>query len=576
MVNDALRKPVIVILGGGFAGVFAAKSLKRRLGWDAEIELINDANYFVFQPLLPGVAGGGITSSDAVTPLRAMLKDIHIRMAEVFDIDLAAKEIIVVQGTKRRLIPLAYDHLVIALGQKVDLSRVPGLAEHAFTMKNLGDAHRLRNHVIDCLEHADVTQDPKLKRELLTFVVAGAGFSGVETVGEMKDLIDRSLKFYPNIEREEIRVLLIEFSDRILQQLPPDLAEYASQQLRKRGIEILLETEICSATGSSIETTDDRIFGTKTIVATIGNTPHPLVMSLDDLPKDKGKIAVDRFLRVSGVDSVWAIGDLALIPLVEEPEEYEQFAPPTAQFAVREGGCVARNIARTILGGDLIPFSYESKGAMASLGGRRAVAQVYGIRMSGMLAWFLWRAFYLSFLPGGITRVRVLVNWIMDAVLPRNTVQVQQAESQSTRYVHFRKGDEVFEPGMLADGFYVVLSGSFELKIEDPSAEEPVIRTLGPGDHFGERVIFGDGLRTGSVRALDASLALVVNREDFERFAGAFKVLGDYFSDYIPKTFPISIHDAGNEPTSESTPTGKGSPIPRWRKPRPGNAAPRQ
>ena len=540
-----MAKNRVLVLGGGFAGVYAARALRKRLGWEYEIELVNNVNYFVFQPFLPEVAGGLINSADAVTPLRNLLKGVHFRKAEVHAIDLDGRTVTVIQGTRRRLIPIAYDHLVIALGQRVDLGRLPGMNEHAFWVKTLADAHELRNHVIDCLEHADVTADAENRERLLNFVVVGAGFSGVETVGEVKELVDHVLVNYPNVGRDEVKVHLVELAPRILNELPESLAAYAQEKLERRGVKVRLGVGTKAATARRLSLTDGSVIETRTIVATVGNVPHPLVEGLG-LEFDKGRIVVDRYLRAKGHDNVWAVGDVALIPLVDAPSERDDYAPPTAQFAVREGGLLARNLARSELGGALIPFSYASKGSLASLGGRRAVATIFGLRLSGFVAWLVWKAFYLSFLPGFATRVRVLANWVLAAVLPRNTVQIQQANRPATRYFHFSEGDLVFEPGMIAQGFYVVIKGSFELTIEDDG--ERIVKTFGPGDHFGERVILGEGLRTGAVRALEDSVVLIVSRDGFERFASAFPVLREYFENYIPRHYPTRPMRIPEEP----------------------------
>ena len=417
--------------------------------------------------------------------------------------------------------------------------------EHGLWLKTLADAHGLRNHIIDCLEHADVTTDTETRERLLNFVVVGGGFSGVETVGEVKELIDEVLVNYPNVGAEEIKVYMLEMAPRILNELPEPLAVYAQRQLEKRGVEVRLGVGTTAATARRIQLTDGSVIRTRTIVVTIGNVAHPLVQSLG-VELDRGKIVVDRNLRVKGYDNVWAVGDVALIPLVDSPSGRDDYAPPTAQFAVREGGHVARNLARSELEGELLAFTYQSKGALASIGGRRAVATVFGKQLSGFVAWVVWKAFYLSFLPGFATRVRVLANWALAAVLPRNTVQIQQANRPATRYFHFSEGDLVFEPGMIAQGFYVVIEGSFELTIEN--AGEKVVKTFGPGDHFGERVILGEGLRTGEVRALEDSIVLIVSRDGFERFAKGFPMLREYFKDYIPRQFPERAMRVPEEP----------------------------
>jgi NADH:ubiquinone reductase (H+-translocating) len=531
-----LQKKKILVVGGGFGGVFAAKELARRGRDQFDIELINNNNYFVFQPLLPEVAAATIHSSDAVAPLRLLLRSTQIRQAEIMGIDFANKTVTVVQGFRRVPVDLPYDELVIALGMSVDLNRFPGLPEHALTMKNLSDAHHLRTHVISCLEMADVATEPELKRELLSFVVVGAGFTGVETVAEINDLIHRALKYYPNISHEEICVYLVEYADRILPTFPADLADYATKRLSMHGIEVKTGIGTKSATSTAVELADGSIIPTRTIVATIGNGPHRLVESLR-LDMKWGRIKTDRFMRVADHDGVWALGDAALIPLVEQPaDDPLHYAPQTAQFAVREGRQLALNMIANAKGTELKPFAYTAKGSLASLGMSKAVAEVYGIKLSGFLAWLLWRGFYLSFLPGFATKVRVAVNWMLNAFVPPNIVLIQSS-LPGTRYIHYRKGDKVLEPGMLIDGFYTVVKGSLKLTIDNADTAEHFEKVFGPGDHFGERVLVRSLLRTGLVVALEDSVVLWISQRDFMRLVGAFPFLEVYFKDYIDKTF---------------------------------------
>jgi NADH dehydrogenase len=531
-----VEKKKVLVIGGGFGGVFAAKALERQGRGKLDVELVNANNYFVFQPLLPEVAAASIHSADAVVPLRQLLRRVQIRQAEVMGIDFDEKKVIVVQGTKRIPINLHYDELVIALGTGVDLNRFPGLPEHALTMKDLADAHRLRTHVIGCLETADVTEDPDAKRQLLTFVVVGAGFSGVETVAETRELVRRALKYYPNIHDDEVRFYLIEYASRILPTFPADLAEYATRRLQIHGIEVLTGVGTKAATGTAVELTDGRIIPTSTIVATIGNGPHRLVETLG-LDLHWARIKTDRFMRVPGHDGVWALGDAALIPLVDAPgEDPLLYATQTAQFAVREGRQLAGNILAKIAGKPLKPFAYTSKGSLASLGMSKAVADVYGIKLSGTLAWLLWRGFYLSFLPGFAAKFRVGLTWLLNSVMPPNIVQIQ-SNPPATRYVHYRKGDKVFEPGMLIDGFYTVIKGAFKLTIDNAETGEHFEKVFGPGEHFGERVLVRSALRTGLVVALEDGVLLFIEQKAFTRFARAFPFLDNYFKDYIERTF---------------------------------------
>ena len=531
-----MEKKKVLVIGGGFGGVFAAKALERQGRGKLEVELVNGNNYFVFQPLLPEVAAASIHSADAVVPLRQLLRRLQVRQAEIMGIDFAKKTVIVVQGAKLTPIDLPYDELVIALGTGVDLNRFPGLPEHALTMKDLADAHRLRTHVIGCLEAADVTTDPTVKQQLLTFVTVGAGFSGVETVAETRELVRRALKYYPNIHPDEVRFYLIEYANRILPTFPADLADYATRRLQIHGIEVLTGVGTKSATGTAVELTDGRIIPTSTIIATIGNGPHRLVETLG-LDLHWGRIKTDRFMRVPGQDGVWALGDAALIPLVDEPgEDPAHYATQTAQFAVREGRQLADNVIAKIEGKPLKSFAYTSKGSLASLGMSKAVADVYGIKLSGTLAWLLWRGFYLSFLPGFAAKFRVGVTWLINSVMPPNIVQIQSTPP-ATRYIHYRKGDKVFEPGMLIDGFYTVVKGSFRLTIDNPDTGEHFEKVFAPGEHFGERVLLRSALRTGLVVALEDGILLFIAQKDFTRFARAFPFLDNYFKDYIEKTF---------------------------------------
>ena len=540
-MNDNLpdivpAKKKVLVLGGGFGGVFAAKALEKLGRGKLDVELINSNNYFVFQPLLPEVAASSIHSADAVVPLRQLLRRIQVRQAEVMGIDFDKRKVIVVQGTRRIPVDLHYDELVIAFGTSVDLNRFPGLPEHALTMKNLADAHRLRTHVIGCLETADVTDEPEIKQQLLTFVVVGAGFSGVETVAEMRELVRRALKYYPNIKPDEIRFYLIEYADRILPTFSLDLADYATRRLAIHGIEVLTGVGTQSATGTGVELTDGRFIPTSTIVATIGNGPHRLVETLG-LDMHWGRIKTDQFMRVPGQDGVWALGDAALIPMIDEPKEDPlYYAPQTAQFAVREGRQLAANIVAKLNGKDMKPFAYVSKGSLASLGMSKAVADVYGVKLSGTFAWLLWRGFYLSFLPGFQAKLRVGINWLVNSVMPPNIVQIQSTPP-ATRYIHYRKGDKVFEPGMLIDGFYTVTKGRFKLTIDNPEAGEHFEKVFGPGEHFGERVLLRSALRTGLVVALEDGVLLFIAQKDFTRFARAFPFLDNYFKDYIERTF---------------------------------------
>ena len=522
----------VLILGGGFAGLYAARNLQRLMGKKAAIEVVNRENYFVFQPLLPEVAGGAISAVNAVSPLRFLTREIFIRKAEVDSINPEAQTVTVFQGVQRRPTVLEYDHLIIALGSGSDLTRTPGLSEHAFTMKTLSDARRLRAHVIERLEHADITRLPEVKKGALTFTVIGGGFSGIETVGEIKELIDRSLRYYPNINASEIRVVVLEFADRILNEMPESLAAYAQNKLNERGIEVQLGVGVAEATGTQLVTTTGEVIDTRTIVATIGNTPAPVVAKMP-LTLEQGRILVRRDFRADGFENIWAIGDCALIPMTDTASAREDFAPPTAQFAVREAKHLAQNVVAALQNQNLKTFHYSSKGLLASLGAGRGVAEVYGIKLTGRLAWLLWRVYYISFLPGMQTRISVLWNWLMDGFSPRSVVQINSEKPQDARYVLYRAGDRIYENGARSDGFYTIASGSVEITGIDPETGEETSRVLIAGDHFGERLLIGATRRIATAVAIEDTKVLVLTRDEFLKLAEGLPFFRAYFETHL-------------------------------------------
>jgi NADH:quinone reductase (non-electrogenic) len=512
----------ILVLGGGFGGVFTAKHLRRRAGDDVDVVLISRHNFFVFQPLLAEIAGGSINPADGVTPLRRFLPGVAVIVAEVRKIDLTAKTVAVALGPGRGITTVPYDQLVIALGQVVDLSRTPGLAERAFVMKDVMDAFYIRNQVLGCLEDADATTEPRRRQSLLTFVAIGGGFTGVETIGEVQELIRKSLRYYPNIRADEIRTILIQHGPRILPELPEHLATYAADQLRRRGIEIRLSTGVTAATATGVETGNGPPIDTETIIAAIGNAPSPLLRSLP-VAMEHGRIVVDRFMRVHGQKDVWALGDDAHIPLGDPNGDNVAYAPPLAQFAFREAKVLALNILAHLDDRPLTPFEYRSLGTMAALGGRRGVADIMGVRVRGFAAWVAWRLFYLGLLPGVATRTRVAADWLLDLLVSRSIAEVRSIQPRS-RQVRFLAGDLVIEPGVDPGGVYIVTAGTFEVGANPnaagggPDGRAPPPREVGPGGHFGMS-LNGATATNEWVRAREDSMAYFVGMDELQRLA---------------------------------------------------------
>jgi len=538
-----MKKQKVIIVGGGFGGAFTARYL-RRFAPAVDIELINATNYFVFQPLLPEVVSGNISAPDAVTPLRQLLPHVNVRMATVTHIDTEEKCVHLLQGSFRKPQRRSYDHLVIAAGQETNLEIAPGFREHALCIRNLGDAHALRNKIIRRLEHADVTEDAIIKQRLLSFVIAGGGFSGVETVGEVSEMIRRTLRFYPNVAQSDIRVVIVQSGKRLLPELPARLGRYAERILSRRGVDIILKARVQSATTNSVTLSDQRTIQTCLFISTVGNGPTAFSRSLG-LPLERGKVPVDRTLRVKGQAHIWALGDAALIPM---DDTGERFAPPTAQFAVREAKCLAKNLAATLEDRTIQPFSFTPNGALASIGDYKGVAQLFGIRFSGLLAWMTWRFLYIGMLPGFSTRLRVALNWAFDFFMPRSIVQIANQKASGLITRRYAKGDLISVPGQFVDGFFTVLEGRLESRIPQGPGKEDFIRHLGPGDHWGELLATSGTKTLGTLVATEETRVQILNADDFRHLRRAFPALDQYFQQIDPSTYaPVQQeqqHDA--------------------------------
>lgn len=417
------RPTRIVILGGGFAGTNVALRLEKRFRRDPNIEitLIDAENFFTFTPLLPEVPSGSIQPKHIVFPLRALLRRTHVKQAELQSIDLERREIVARHCGKCGRYTIPFDQLVISLGSVSNFFGLPGVAEHTLTIKSLADAAALHAHVIDKLEHADLESDPARRRELLTFLIAGGGFAGVETLAELNDFVRGAGHYYPRIQPEDIRVVLVHSGNRILPEVNESLSQYALQKLRNSGVEVLLETRVLGCTERTVSLSNGETIPCRTFVWAAGVSPNPLLSDLN-LPLHKnGRIAVDANLQVAVNPSVWALGDSAAVP----DTVTGKLCPPTAQFALRQGTVLADNLAAVICGGSPKSFQHKSLGLLAGLGRRSAVAEIAGLRFSGFLAWWLWRTIYLLKMPGFERKVRIGLDWLLDLFFPRDIVYLR-------------------------------------------------------------------------------------------------------------------------------------------------------
>lgn len=531
---DAKRRSRIVILGGGFAGIYTAMQLEKLMDEkdDFEVVLVNKENYFVFQPMLPEVISGTIGMLDVVSPIRRLLPrtDLHVR--EVESIDLEKKQVVCSPGFRAQPHVLAYDHLVLAMGNVTDFRGMRGLPEHAFPFKNLGDALHLRNHVIRVLDEASIERDDEnLRKQLLTFVVAGGGFSGVEVVAELNDFVKGVARNYPAIDVREVRVILLHAGDRILPEVAASLAVFAQEKLMKRGVDIRFKTMLEAATGDEAILRGGERIPTKTLVSTVPSFPHPLLQALP-LPKGRnGKLYSTKFTHVEGRTDVWALGDCAILPMVDGNP-----SPPTAQHAIRQGTTAADNIVATIRNQSLRVFEFTGLGKMGSLGHRSAIAELPGgIKISGFLAWAMWRAIYLMKLPGMGRRLRVAVSWALDLVLAPELVQLKLGGSGGVTQEHFEPGQDVFSQGDLGDRVYIVLTGAAEVWRRAEGGSDEQLARLGPGDWFGEMALLNQTTRGATVRCVEAMDALSLPKRDFTVLAANLPELRESFERVMAK-----------------------------------------
>jgi NADH dehydrogenase len=507
-------------VGGGFAGIETASRLGRLLKKEdaAKVVLVSSENYFLFQPLLPEVVACSIEPSHILNPIRHLCRNIHYRWGTVETIDLKAQQLTLVATDTAKPQLLTYDHLILCLGQVVGSSTVPGMNEHALSLKTLGDAFQLRNHILSRLEEAEITDDEAACRKLLTFVTIGGGFSGVETAAAINDLIKDVSAFYPKVQSTGHRSIIIHAGDRILGELDPDLAWFAQRKLEARGVEVRLKTRVNEVTRDKVVLGDGESISTGSVISTVGNVPHSLVQKLG-LPQERGRILVDECLRVMGFGNLWALGDAAAVA----NRQKGGMCPPTAQYAVRQGTQCARNVVAVIRGRFPKPFHYQGRGQMAVIGKHCGIAQIGGWKLSGVGAWFLWRAVYFMKLPGLRSRVRVAMDWMLDLLFPRDITKVEFHRTDVLQRAHFAQGEVIIRQGDVADCFYLIESGQVEIIKEVTGNTPECLRLCSAGDTFGEIGILTNAPRTATVRSLTAVDVLKFSRQNFLSMFGGYK-----------------------------------------------------
>ena len=393
----------LVIIGGGFAGTKVARALERALPSEWRLTLVSQENFITFNPLLPEVVGASILPGHVVAPHRQMIRCGHVCMAQVTEIDTVRKQIHYLgegAGTMR------YDQLVLACGTNANLEIVKGMAAYALPLKTLGDALFLRNRIIARLEQAELQPETEHRRWLTTFIVVGGGFSGVETAGELSDFLYASLRYYRRIRPEDLRIFLLHAGERLLPELSAPLGAFTLDKMRSRGIEVRLEARARSVTDRGVELDGGERISAGTVICTIGTQPNPL---LGQIPaaKVRGRLQVNPDLTVAGVDDLWAAGDCAAVVNALDGA----ICPPTAQFADAQAGVLAANILARLGGRPTRPFRFRPRGQISSVGHNKAVAEIFGLKLSGFVAWLMWRGLYLLRIPTLARKTRLFLEW---------------------------------------------------------------------------------------------------------------------------------------------------------------------
>ena len=448
--------PRVVILGGGYGGVYTALRLQRaaRRG-DIQLSLVSRDNFFLSQPMLAEVVSGSIEPPHIVSPIRRLCPQCDFHQAEIEDVDLDRRQVVIRYPDQPNFRYIPFDHLVIAVGASTDLSRIPGMAPHSFSFKTLGDAIALRGHLIGVLERADVEEDAERKDHLLTFVVAGGGYTGVEVAAEINEFVREAGRSYRHVDPAEAKVLLLQGASRILPELDEGPAAFSHRVLERRGIEIRLNTRVAGATAEGVVMVDGSSIQARTLVAAIGAAGNRLLDKLP-CPKDpRGRLIVDSSLAMAGYSGLWSVGDCAAIPDTVK----DRTCPPTAQYAIREARHLAKNILAAMKGSPVKPFSYKSLGVFVPLGRFSGAAQIMGVNVSGLLAWWLYRTYYLFKLPRLKRKIQVFIDWNLELLFRRDIVHLDITGSQQTTRSHYEPGQIAFNQGDLARGFFIILDG---------------------------------------------------------------------------------------------------------------------
>lgn len=490
----------IVCLGGGHCAATLAKHLAPAVKRGAiDVTFIDRDNFSVFHGFIHEMLCAKVQPSQIASPARRIFPPSKFHNAEIERIDLSAQTITTSRTLDGREYVLPYDHLVLALGSIDDLSRYAGTAEHAQKLKTYSDCFKCRNQIITMLELADIETDPAERRRLLTFVVVGGNFGGTEVATELYEYLNSlTKKEYPGIRPDELKVLLICAGSHILPELGQHhqpLVEWAEKFLATSGVDIRYNTKVTAATPEEVVLSTGERIPSRTLISCSGTAQSPLLDGLDLSRDERGRVKVDENLRALERANIWAGGDCAAVP---HPKGGS--CPQLAIYAETQGRQIAENLIATIEGGKTKPYRFTGLGDAVSLGRRRAVGHLKGIRLTGFVAWVAWRLTLIQFVPTWDRRIRLAIDWMLWPIFGRDVVSIRTDDSVGIRREHYEPGQEIVREGEIGRRLYIIWDGEVEVVRAGPSDPE-VLATLGRGQHFGETAVFQNVRRTASVRA---------------------------------------------------------------------------
>ena len=531
--SAAAGVPRVVVLGGGYVAVNLCKALARSVGEGSiDLTVVAGENYQTFHGFVGEMISGRVSPSHIVSPVRRLFAPARVHVGEIEKIDLVNKRAIVARQLDGQRNEVTWDHVVIALGVTDRTDAYPGLLEHAFKLRKYRDCFGLKNHVLTMFEQASVEHDPDERRRLLTFFVAGGGYAGTEVIGELSDFARRlTRREYPYVNYEECRFVLVHPGPTILPELygkdgkgagaHPRLVEFATNRMHELGVEVLTDTRVAFATPNEVTLSNGDRIPTRTIVSSVGTRPHEIVARLN-LPKDeRGRIRTERTGRVVGHEDIWAGGDCSAFPMPRGGD-----SPAVALNAYEHGKRIGRNLRRTLIEGrPPKPFRFPGIGQGASIGNRSAVAELYGVEVRGLTAWLIWRFMLTIYFPSWDRRIRLMADWLIWPIVGRDVVsmRVSDASDYEVRHNVFQPGETIVSEQRAGRFIHIIIDGEVEI-LHSSKGMEAVLKTLGPGEHFGQRWI--ESFQTESARAKTIVRTLALRRDQAPRLQEVIRSAG--------------------------------------------------